>query len=104
MSGGGIKKRVHDLLTELVTFCETLNLTSEESLGGLAKKLLADIEESQATTQEIENAREIYALDDELAVDDDAQASRSEEGAWIQAWVWMPAYDEEEQEVIDDQN
>lgn len=35
-----------------------------------------------------DRARELYG-DDELAVDDDARISESEDGAWVQAWVWL---------------
>jgi len=52
------------------------------------------IESDRATSEEIQRARELYANDD-LAIDDDALASRPEdclEGdhVWVQAWVRIP--------------
>jgi hypothetical protein len=50
---------------------------------------------SGPTEQEIrEKARAIYALgsDDNIAVDDDAKLSRTDDGVWVQAWVWVDNY------------
>lgn len=38
--------------------------------------------------QWIERAREEYAGDD-VNVDDDAQLSHTDDGAWVQAWVFV---------------
>ena len=37
-------------------------------------------------------ARRNYAnpSNDDIEIDDDAKISRCDEGAWIQAWVWVP--------------
>jgi hypothetical protein len=45
-----------------------------------------------ATTEEIAQARRLYCggSDDNIEVDDNAQASRADEGTWVQAWVWLP--------------
>lgn len=37
----------------------------------------------------IDRARELYANDD-LEIDDDAVISASDDGCWVQAWVWVP--------------
>lgn len=37
----------------------------------------------------IEAAREMYASDD-VMIDADAEVSWSDEGAFVQAWVWVP--------------
>lgn len=47
-----------------------------------------------ATDDEIRQAREFYASD-EIEIDDNAQASRSDEGVWVAAWVWLSADDRE---------
>ena len=52
------------------------------------------------TEQElIEKARELYAYpsSDDLEIDDGAKISRAESGAWVQAWVFVPISDEEEE-------
>ncbi len=40
----------------------------------------------------IQEARQMYQCDD-LEIDLDAKVSRAEDGsgAWVQAWVWVPA-------------
>jgi hypothetical protein len=42
-----------------------------------------------------EKARERYGSDS-VQVDEDADFSESDEGTWVQAWVWVPAEDTEE--------
>jgi hypothetical protein len=41
-------------------------------------------------------ARGLYE-DDDCEIDDDAKCSPSEEGNWVQAWVWIPS-DEDAQD------
>lgn len=55
----------------------------------------------QAAPEEIKRAREDYVLksDDQIAVDDDAKVSRTDEGTWVQAWVWVPARGEGEDDA-----
>lgn len=58
-----------------------------------AAELLALVREhldrrTPASSEQIAIAREHY-VDEHLAVDDDAEASASDDGAWIQAWVWV---------------
>jgi len=40
------------------------------------------------TRVELERAKELYASDD-INIDDEAQASHTVDGVWIQAWVWV---------------
>lgn len=50
------------------------------------------------TDEEIQRARDEYALgsDDNIEIDDHACASRADDGVWVQAWVWLPNEDENE--------
>lgn len=41
------------------------------------------------TEAERNQARKLYQTDD-IQIDDDAKASRADEGIWVQAWVWVP--------------
>lgn len=41
-----------------------------------------------ASPQEIRAAREGYASDD-IDIDEPAIASRTDDGLWVQAWVWL---------------
>ena len=47
-----------------------------------------------------EEARRIYAKgsDDDIEIDDAAEVSRGDEGAWVAAWVWLRFDTEEEVE------
>ena len=56
-----------------------------EHIGKLCQQVLDD---APATLAEISQARETYGSN-ELEVDDNALASRTDDGAWIQAWVWV---------------
>jgi hypothetical protein len=40
----------------------------------------------------LEKARDRYARDsdDDIEIDDDAKLSETENGTWVQAWVWVP--------------
>lgn len=44
----------------------------------------------------IDAARQEYQTEGEIEIDDNAVVSRSNGGAYVQAWVW--AYDKEESE------
>jgi len=45
-----------------------------------------------ATPEQIILARQMYAddSDDDIEIDDNAEASASPDGTWIAAWVWLP--------------
>lgn len=47
----------------------------------------------RATPAEIESAREAYSSD-AIEIDDVAFTSRTEDGTWVQAWVWLPHTEE----------
>lgn len=47
-----------------------------------------DDEGSYATADERERASQRYASDD-VEIDDDARASRADDGLWVSAWVWL---------------
>jgi hypothetical protein len=48
-----------------------------------------------AEPDEIVAAREMYA-DDDIQIDDDAAASRADDGVWVSAWVWVPNEEEDD--------
>ncbi len=43
-----------------------------------------------ATPEEVAEAREKYGST-EIEIDEDALASRGEDGVWVQAWVFLPS-------------
>lgn len=45
-------------------------------------------EDEKASAEEIAAAREAYGGDD-IEIDDDARASRADNGVWVAAWVWL---------------
>lgn len=57
-----------------------------------------------ATPEEIEEARDKYALgsDDDIEVDDGALTSQADNGTWVQAWVWLRKEEDEEDEEDED--
>lgn len=52
-------------------------------------------DDSLATPKEIERAVMRYAIgsNDDIEIDKDAKASRTDSGVWVQAWVWLPNED-----------
>lgn len=48
-----------------------------------------------ATEEQIAAARDEYGSDD-IQIDSDAQISEADDGYWVQAWVWIDAPEEEE--------
>ena len=63
---------------EIDTLCEQINLGNGS--------------QDDATPAEIARARELYSegSDDDIEIDDNAKASRGDDGCFIQAWVWLP--------------
>jgi hypothetical protein len=49
----------------------------------------AEYEECKASLAEINVARDLFQEEGEIEIDDDASASRTEEGSWVQAWLWI---------------
>lgn len=62
-----------------------------ESDAATAREALAALEASRATPEELARARAEYAdpSDNGIEIDDDAQTSRTDDGVWVQAWVWL---------------
>jgi hypothetical protein len=56
-----------------------------------------------ATPEEIRLAREEYAEEGRIEIDDNAVASRSDEGRYVQAWVWVANKEEETEEEQENQ-
>jgi hypothetical protein len=59
-----------------------------------ASQLVHEIDDClrfKATPEEVERARDKYALgsSDNIEIDDDAQTSPTDDGTWVQAWVWL---------------
>jgi hypothetical protein len=50
-----------------------------------------DTDRHYATKEERDQAREAHCLgsDDEIEIDPDAKVSRTEDGTWVSAWVWV---------------
>lgn len=49
----------------------------------------------RATPAEVDRAREAYCdSSEDIEIDDVAFTSRTDDGTWVQAWVWLP-YDNE---------
>jgi hypothetical protein len=46
-------------------------------------------EESPLTANYLASAKDEWHRDGEVEIDDDAIVSESEEGAYVQAWVWV---------------
>lgn len=85
-----------DELTVLCEFADSWeDLEGDESdlkvLVGLVRRLVLEAEEQ--STNEIREVRRKAILtltSDDLAVDDDAEVLKVENGHWIQSWTWMP--------------
>lgn len=52
------------------------------------QEIVDDADEFAATEKEIGRAREEYGSN-EITIDDDAEASRGDDGTWVQAWVFL---------------
>lgn len=53
-----------------------------------ARELMRKIAAAEADQEEIDLARNEYGSD-EVEIDDDATTSRSDDGTWVSAWVWL---------------
>lgn len=65
----------------------------------VAQSFIVTAKDARAAPALIEAARGLYAdgSDNDLEIDDDAGTSPTDDGTWVQAWVWIgsPAEDEE---------
>jgi hypothetical protein len=74
------------------------SLNAKDEGGRLALRLLQNAIEGgtpegpfRATPAEIERAREAYCdSPEDIEIDEVAFTSRTENGTWVQAWVWLP--------------
>lgn len=55
---------------------------------------MANMSHSERQTW-IEKAREYYQEEGNIEIDNNAEISKSDEGAYVQAWVWVPNEEEE---------
>ena len=62
----------------------------------LYKQAVGALEESRQGWTYIQRADALYGDDGEIEIDDDAAVSMSEDGAYVQGWLWVA--DEEKQE------
>ena len=49
-------------------------------------------------TELLQKARELYHEDGTIEIDDNAQISVGDEGTWVQAWVYVPHEEGEDDE------
>lgn len=65
-------------------------MSRDEAQCLVAQSIIVNAKDGRAEGDEIERARNEYA-NDECEIDDEAGTSRSDEGTWVQAWVWLAA-------------
>ena len=71
--------------------CVTILATAEMSVDSLMNHdCLAEMQPQgrRATQAQIERARHEYANED-IGIDDDALVSESDDGVWVQGWLWI---------------
>lgn len=86
--GGEVKLLLHGLTTHTIREAYARHVNVAEEAGGRCP----------ATPEQIERAREEHGSD-EINIDSDAEVSDAgEEGYWVQAWVWLPADEDDEDE------
>jgi hypothetical protein len=70
-----------------------------------AADAITHVANGRATDDEIEAARDEYAVgsDNNVEIDDDAGTSRADDGTWVQAWVWLRNTEEEALEIGEDE-
>lgn len=56
----------------------------------LYKHAVDSLDESQRGWTYIQRAEDLYSREGEIEIDDDAAVSISEDGAYVQGWVWVP--------------
>lgn len=90
-------------IDDIATDGGTLVPLDAKGIDALCERLVAP--DSLATPDEIEEAREKYALDsdNDIEIDDNARASRGDGGLWVAAWVWLERDDETEEDSDGDE-
>jgi hypothetical protein len=74
-------------------YCAVKDLLERDGApDALAKLRIAYENTTVATPEQVQAAIRRYARgsDDNIEVDDDTFTSESDEGTWIEAWVWLP--------------
>lgn len=94
-----VNAEVLDSLKECSSLLEVFSPRHELNTAVMrAKRAIAKSEKAEqksiATPEEITQARELYGREGEIEIDDNARASRGDDdGAYIEAWVWVPKKD-----------
>lgn len=63
--------------------------TAMQELQTALSRVDSAFDDQAACSGEIQRAREVAT--DELEVDDEPMVSVSDQGVWVNAWVWVPA-------------
>ena len=89
-------------LEEARSILELIGMSGSDRLDGFKRKLREDVIEDEGDDELIEKARKLYASrsDCDVMIDDDAPFSRTDDGAWVGAWVWV-RYDKAEDDEED---
>ncbi|WP_234265166.1 hypothetical protein [Hydrogenophaga sp. NFH-34] len=76
-----------ELAMAVVDASEKGDLTAAiQALGAELKRL----EQTGGDQEEvIQMARRAYCDDDDIQIDEDAEVSETDDGAWVSAWVWV---------------
>ncbi|MBC6714766.1 hypothetical protein H9Q09_01020 [Aurantimonas sp. DM33-3] len=90
----GIETEV-DGTNPTVIYIRDENEDDHHELVDLEPKPIATL----ATDDEVHAAREQYGSD-EINIDEGAEASRGNDGTWVQAWVLVPVQNEEDEEDV----
>ena len=76
------------LTDEEISLLEVIGLTTGlQAVANIVKRATQEMTEEEINL--IQEARDCYQSDD-IRVDQDAEISPSEDGAFVSAWVWMP--------------
>lgn len=81
----------HQILRDLLEQIDLIGIPDWHSAEGLdlsAARAAAQETHTPATAAEIQTARDLYQTDD-VEIDDNAAVSRTDEGMWVAAWVWI---------------
>lgn len=85
LRGEGVQREIDRALGSVKGF---LTMRLQPAIRRLTNRVLAESEREQATPAQLEEAQLIVLGDPGMVVDDDALASRGDDGAlWVQAWV-----------------
>lgn len=81
---------VHETLIELLDNREQLDLHEDDrAMLENARKIFDDAKEYEASEGLMELANDIYGTDEVEIQNPGAGTSPTDEGIWVQAWVWV---------------